>query len=139
MQAAPILVLLEGMSDQIAYVTTALDARDPAALAAFYATILDWTVVRDDGDWVVAQGPDGRQLSFQLAENVTHPDWPRQSIVSHIDLRVDSYAETEPKVLAAGATRLDGTDEIPERPGFRVYADPEGHLFCLCLSAPTTD
>ncbi|MEV5818833.1 VOC family protein [Micromonospora haikouensis] len=30
-------------------------------------------------------------------------------------------------VLALGARRLDGEGE-----GFRVYADPAGHPFCLC-------
>ncbi len=34
-------------------------------------------------------------------------------------------------MLALGATRLHPDD------GFRVYADPAGHPFCLCLDDPT--
>ena len=46
----------------------------------------------------------------------------------------------EAKVLALGATRLpwDSDQEVakgmrpPGPSGFRVYADPAGHPFCLC-------
>jgi len=37
-----------------------------------------------------------------------------------------SVHEAEAKILALGATRLPSTEE-----GFRVYADPAGHPFCL--------
>jgi hypothetical protein len=44
----------------------------------------------------------------------------------HVDVRVDGLDEAESKVLALGATRLDGGGKQ-----FRVYADPVGHPFCL--------
>ena len=44
----------------------------------------------------------------------------------HLDITVRDIAEAEAQVLALGATRLPGTE-----PGFRVYADPAGHPFCL--------
>jgi hypothetical protein len=44
----------------------------------------------------------------------------------HVDVLVDDIDAGEAKVLALGATRLPG-----EGRGFRVYADPAGHPFCL--------
>jgi hypothetical protein len=44
----------------------------------------------------------------------------------HLDIHVADIAAAEAKVLALGATRLPSTE-----PGFRVYADPAGHPFCL--------
>jgi hypothetical protein len=32
-------------------------------------------------------------------------------------------------VLAAGATKFD----VPDGDHYRVYADPVGHPFCLCI------
>ena len=40
---------------------------------------------------------------------------------------VDDIDEAEPKALALGATPLPSEED-----GFRVYADPAGHPFCLC-------
>jgi len=77
------------------------DCRDPHGLARFYSELLGLPVTRVDGDWVDIG--DGRsRMSFQDA-----PDH-------------------RPKVLALGATRLPSNE-----PGFRVYADPAGHPFCL--------
>jgi hypothetical protein len=44
----------------------------------------------------------------------------------HLDIRVADIEAAEAQVLALGATRLPSTE-----PGFRVYADPAGHPFCL--------
>jgi hypothetical protein len=44
----------------------------------------------------------------------------------HLDITVQDIDEAEVQVLALGATRLPSTE-----PGFRVYADPAGHPFCL--------
>ena len=44
----------------------------------------------------------------------------------HLDIRVADIDAAEAQVLALGAARLPSTE-----PGFRVYADPAGHPFCL--------
>jgi len=44
-------------------------------------------------------------------------------------IKVDSIDEAEPQVLALGATLLRGGGG--GKAGFRVYADPVGHPFCL--------
>jgi hypothetical protein len=40
----------------------------------------------------------------------------------HLDVMVEDVAAAGPRVLALGATKLDGLG---------VYADPAGHPFCL--------
>ncbi len=105
-----------------------LDCRDPHALAHFYSELLGWPVVRVDGDWVDIADGQGRRLSFQHAPDHQPPRWPDPGFPQqvHLDIGVRDIAEAEAEVLALGATRLPSTE-----PGFRVYADPAGHPFCL--------
>ena len=87
-----------------------------------------------DGDWndVVVEGKT--VVAAQLAPNHVPPDWPDgapQQI--HLDLHVDDPRAAHDEVLALGARMLQSADfDAPE--GFRVYADPAGHPFCLCWS-----
>jgi predicted enzyme related to lactoylglutathione lyase len=46
----------------------------------------------------------------------------------HLDILVDDLDAAEAQVLGLGGTLLDGSDKPI---GFRVYADPVGHPFCL--------
>jgi len=106
-----------------------IDCPDPHALAAFYSDLLSLPVTRVDGDWVDIS--DGKTIcvSFQQAPDHRPPRWPDPAFPQqfHIDVMVDDLDEAESKVLERGATRLPG-----DGPGFRVYADPAGHPFCLC-------
>ncbi|MER7413171.1 MULTISPECIES: VOC family protein [Streptomyces] len=116
-----------------------LDCPDPAALARFYAGILGWTVDdRGDGEWVEVTAPQGgRLLAFQRAPDHVPPRWPsgEHSQQAHLDLYVDRerWDEAEQEALGLGA-RLVQPDE-GER-DFRVYLDPAGHPFCLCVQTP---
>jgi predicted enzyme related to lactoylglutathione lyase len=115
--------------------TIALDTPDPRGLASFYAELLGWTVDEDssDDEWVNVRGEDGGvKLSFQLAPDLQRPTWPDGPVPqqAHLDLYVTSYDEPEARALALGATLLDASEEHAD---FRVYADPSGHPFCLCL------
>jgi len=58
------------------------------------------------------------------------PDWVTSSVPQqmHLDVLVQDLDVAEPSVLSLGATLLDGSDKPI---GFRVYADPVGHPFCL--------
>ena len=96
---------------------TVLDCPDPAALANFYVQVLEWKSVRDEDDWHVIEGPGGGRLAFQLAPDFVPVDWPTSGVGIHLDLFV-------------GAQRVT---DIPEHQTFRVYRDPVGHFFCLCL------
>ncbi|MGY1436128.1 VOC family protein [Streptomyces reniochalinae] len=115
-----------------------LDCPDTGRLADFYARMLGWKVdeSRSDRTWTEVVDESGRRrLAFQEAPGLVPPEWPsgEHSQQFHLDLDVPPARidEAEREVLALGA-RLLQDDGGGER-GFRVYLDPAGHPFCLCL------
>ncbi|MFD0772949.1 VOC family protein [Streptomonospora algeriensis] len=122
--------------------TVVLEARDPYALARFYAELLGVRITRADGSWIDIGDEGATLLSFQHAPGHEPPTWPDDaaSMQMHLDLEVDDIDESEAVALSLGATRLpwSSEQEVDEglRPasdsGFRVYTDPAGHPFCLC-------
>ncbi|WP_049569607.1 VOC family protein [Streptomyces sp. SBT349] len=115
---------------------TVLDCPDPRELAAFYAAVLDWPVIEGgDEEWVELAGPHGRQLAFQKSEGYRAPDWPGTENPQqfHLDLDVPRARldEAEQEVLRLGARLLE--DDQGGTRDWRVYADPAGHPFCLCV------
>ncbi|MEU6848125.1 VOC family protein [Streptomyces sp. NPDC046716] len=115
------------------YCLTAVDCPDPAALAGFYAALLGGEVKKLRDDWYDVYAPGGHRIAFQRAEGHQPPQWPRadRSQQLHIDLDVTDMAAAEAEALSLGAMPLDLEDRDGQR-GFRVYADPAGHPFCLC-------
>ncbi|WP_412539799.1 VOC family protein [Longispora sp. K20-0274] len=106
-----------------------LDCADPAALGGFYAELLDWKVTASREDWAtVSDG--GVELCFQQVADFRAPTWPDPASPqqSHLDLMVADLDAGEAKALGLGARALDA----PRDRGWRVYADPAGHPFCLC-------
>jgi len=112
------------------YPSVVIDCPDPRALADFYGAMLDWRV-EDRSDWVEIRSDDGQCISFQHVESYSPPRWPTQDAPQqmHIDVVVDDLDAAETAVLALGATKHE------HQPGtsFRVFLDPAGHPFCLCL------
>ena len=109
---------------------TVLDCPDPRALAAFYAEMLGMQVNEDSDEWVVIGDLRGaRQLAFQRVTTWVPPNWPdpQHPQQLHLDIRVDDADAAESAVVALGARRLPAERET----GFRVFADPVGHPFCL--------
>ena len=109
---------------------TVLDCPEPRALAAFYAELLGMRVNEDDGDWVViGRQPGARELAFQRVRDWLPPRWPDPAHPQqlHLDIRVDDVDAAQREVLALGARKLPAAREE----GFRVFADPVGHPFCL--------
>ena len=113
------------------YPSVVLDCPDAEALARFYAAMLDWKIEVDDG-WVDLRADYGQCLSFQSVDDYRAPVWPGQDVPQqmHLDVVVDDLAEGEAAVLALGATKAG----YPPGTTFRVFLDPAGHPFCLCLS-----
>ena len=114
--------------------TLVLDCPDPVALATFYAELLGWRVMpQENADWTTVRGPEPHQiLDFQQVEDgYAAPTWPTQQTPQqmHLDVVVDDLDEGEAAVLAIGATKAE------HQPGttFRVFLDPAGHPFCLCV------
>lgn len=112
-----------------------LDCPEPQRLASFYAELLGCAVDAGGGlDWVDLAGAGG-MLSFQRVPGFEAPSWPDgvpQQM--HLDLEVDEFTGPHERVLALGAQPLDPlTPPVPaDTRGYRVYADPAGHPFCLC-------
>ena len=111
-----------------------LECPDPRALAEFYSQITGWPIVNTDPDWYsIGEDPADRpRLSFQLAPGYQPPQWPdpASSMQFHLDFTVDDLDSAERATLALGATKFD---EQPSPDNFRVFADPVGHPFCLCV------
>lgn len=110
-----------------------LDCPDPQALATFYSELTGWPIVDADPGWYTLKGENDIELAFQQAPDHQPPRWPDPNHPQqfHIDFSVDDYETAEPRALALGATRLEGSEK---HASFRVYADPAGHPFCLCIS-----
>ncbi|MER6310588.1 VOC family protein [Streptomyces sp. NPDC001739] len=115
---------------------TVLDCPDHAALAEFYAQMLGWRVTRgDEDDWIEVVGPHGRALAFQRVESgYRPPQWPGQDVPQQLHLDFDvaraDIDEAERKVVGLGAKLVQHDEGVRD---FRVYLDPAGHPFCLCL------
>ena len=50
---------------------------------------------------------------------------------SHLDFHVGDLDAAERAALALGARKFD---DQPSPENFRVFADPVGHPFCLCIN-----
>jgi catechol 2,3-dioxygenase-like lactoylglutathione lyase family enzyme len=102
-----------------------IDCRDPLTLATFYSGLLGQPVTYRSDDFVVVAADDTTSgLAFQLAPGHRPPSWPDPARPQqmHLDVMVEDVTAAGPRVLALGATKLDGVN---------VYADPAGHPFCL--------
>jgi catechol 2,3-dioxygenase-like lactoylglutathione lyase family enzyme len=110
------------------YELAAFNVSDIAGATAFYTALTGWEVVRDVGDWVTLQAPDGQQIAFQRIADHVAPEWPGQQLPQqfHIDFTVDGYREAADRAVSLGAARLaEGATWI-------TLADPAGHPFDLC-------
>jgi catechol 2,3-dioxygenase-like lactoylglutathione lyase family enzyme len=114
------------------FTMTVLDCREPQALAEFYSAITGAPVVRVEDDWCQLAAAPGGVLAFQLAPDHVPPQWPggEHPQQFHLDFDVPDLDVAEAQVLAIGARRHE------HQPGttFRVFLDPAGHPFCLCLA-----
>ena len=130
-------------------VHTVLDSTDPRRAAEFWRELLGWSYRPGDEpppagqpdpngeDWLVLRDPaGGRGLAFQQVAELARSTWPDPAVPQqlHLDLTVPDVATLDAeheRVLGLGATLLsDDRRDDPEEP-LRVYADPDGHPFCI--------
>lgn len=115
-----------------------LDCPDPMRLAVFYRSLLGGVVNQQDRrwatgeDWATLHAPPGFVLAFQRATDHQPPAWPDPARPQqfHLDFGVADIDGAQETVLSLGGVLLDGG---AEGRGWRVYADPAGHPFCLVL------
>lgn len=103
----------------------AVDARDPKALAHWWAQALGWVVVfEDDEDIEIRETPD--TLPGLLFLPVDDDRVVKNRL--HLDLRPDDRDAEVARLEALGARRIDiGQGEV----SWIVLADPEGNEFCV--------
>jgi catechol-2,3-dioxygenase len=104
-----------------------IDAPDASSLARFYGDLMAMEVTYDGPEGALISG-SGKNVMFQQVGDYTPPAWPdpARPQQAHLDIIVDDLDAGEQRALELGALRLDGGGE-----GFRVFADPAGHPFCL--------
>jgi len=112
------------MTTNLAMIT--VDTADALALATWWASQLDGTVVAENDGWfVVVQLPSGQALGFQKVDAPT-PGKNRM----HLDLTTDGDLTARVQELEAA-----GAQKIAEREmsGFAwvTLADPAGNEFCV--------
>jgi Glyoxalase-like domain len=111
-----------------------LDCPDATGLARFYQALLGGAVNQADPRWAVNADfstlhmESGLVFGFQRVPDFRAPQWPASAHPQqfHLDLDVPDLDQAHPQVLELGATLL----HVDPR-GWRIYADPAGHPFCL--------
>jgi catechol 2,3-dioxygenase-like lactoylglutathione lyase family enzyme len=118
-----------------------LDCSDPLELAQFYSALLGLEIDENgDEDWRSLTGPGSSlgfsTLAFRRSEEYVPATWPGTEAQDlHLDLIVEDLSSGHATVVALGAEPLDPLDPPPadiDR-GWRIYADPAGHPFRICL------
>ena len=110
-----------------------IDCPDPGVLAAFYGALLGWKVDASEPTGPRSDRADGSQcICLPAGEGLpARRGWPAQDVPQqmHLDVMVEDLDAAEPAVLELGATKHE------HQPGtsFRVFLDPAGHPFCLCI------
>jgi predicted enzyme related to lactoylglutathione lyase len=105
-----------------------LDCPDAHSLAGFWSAVLGDPVVYDADGMAMLGG--SKSLLFQQVENYNPPVWgdPLRPQQLHVEVKVGNMDVAEKATLDLGATRLPSAGA-----GFRVFADPAGHPFCLVV------
>ncbi|MBB5833042.1 VOC family protein [Brachybacterium aquaticum] len=127
---------------------TALDARDPRALAEFYRELLALRYrpgdeppaapAADEADWLVLLDQSGlRVLAVQAKPDLRPSTWPSEEVPMqlHMDFRVpdvDALETHRARAEQLGARVLMDRSDDPGEPLY-VIGDPEGHPFCLLV------
>jgi len=109
-----------------------VDAREPRALARWWAEALGWVTVFEDDDEVEIRR-DSDSMPGLLFVRVAEPRTVKNRL--HLDFRPDDQGSEVARFLALGAQRVDiGQGDV----SWVVLADPEGNEFCI-LRAPGSD
>jgi hypothetical protein len=122
----PFDICLKEEAEGVTVMGATFDCPDASELARFWSGVTGEPVTYDAEGVAMLGGP--KPLLFQSVEGYNAPRWPDPAYPQqvHLDIEVADLDAGEAAVLALGATRLPSHEE-----GFRVFADPAGHPFCL--------
>jgi predicted enzyme related to lactoylglutathione lyase len=113
-----------------------LDATDLETESRFWHQLLGGELEKKERHHILRiQGSP--VLAIQFAPDHRPPQWPAgQPQQIHVDLAVDDIAAAHRQAIDAGARLLTPPEDVEAaRVGYRVFADPAGHPFCLCWDA----
>jgi catechol 2,3-dioxygenase-like lactoylglutathione lyase family enzyme len=139
-----------------------LDTTDPRRLADFYHRLLGYPYgpgfepsagddvgdnatggTDDEVDWVLLEiSPGGPHLAFQQVDELPESTWPTTEVPQqlHLDLTVpdkEVLEEQHRHALDLGARLLVDESDDPDEPIY-IYADPDGHPFCIFVKAASS-
>lgn len=108
---------------------TTYDCTDAAALADFYARLLDQPVDPDASEFVATVGNESGMTPALMFLQVPDRTPGKNSV--HLDLMATDLAAEVERAVALGAKHIGDFDEH----GFRwaTLADPEGNLFDIAV------
>jgi hypothetical protein len=111
-----------------------LDCADPAALARFWADLLEGTTIAVTDDVTVVQR-GAVWIGTIRVPDYAPPTWPGGVTPKHMhfDLAVRDLDEAEAEALRLGARKAD---HQPRPEEWRIFFDPAGHPFCLTANIP---
>jgi hypothetical protein len=128
-----------------------LDTTDARGLAEFYRQLLGYVYRPGDEqpigdqpdergqDWLVIRHPTGApRIAFQQVRVLRRSTWPQEEVPQqlHLDLTVPTRRDLDlqhERAIALGATLRYDRSTHEEEP-LRVYADPDGHPFCIFVA-----
>jgi catechol 2,3-dioxygenase-like lactoylglutathione lyase family enzyme len=136
-----------------------LDTTDARRLADFYHRLLGYPYApgcapptgghagggaaessEGEVDWVLLEiSPGGPNLAFQQVDELPESTWPTTEVPQqlHLDLTVpdkEVLEEQHRRALDLGARLLLDDSDDPDEPIY-IYADPDGHPFCIFVKA----
>jgi catechol 2,3-dioxygenase-like lactoylglutathione lyase family enzyme len=131
---------------------TVVDTTDARTLAEFYRRLLGYVYRpgyeppppgEDDvkgRDWLILIHPSGApQIAFQQVAALPASTWPDDAVPQqlHFDMTVpdaDALRAQHERALGLGARLLLDRADDPDEP-LCVYADPDGHPFCIFVAS----
>lgn len=125
------------MNTTVSLAGVTFDCTDTRRLADFYRQLLGSTETSEDNEgWVSIKDPTSQiWISFQSASHYRRPVWPpepdRPLMMAHLEIRVSDLEAACALAESLGATQL----AYQPQEHVRVYADPDGHPFCLFAEA----
>jgi catechol-2,3-dioxygenase len=123
------LCQMDGVGPVMNLFAVTIDAPDASGLAGFYGQLLGMDVTYDGPEGALISG-GGKNVMFQQVAEYTPPAWPdpARPQQGHLDIKVEDLDTGEARALELGASSFARGGD-----GFRVFADPAGHPFCLTV------
>ena len=115
---------------QVRFSSITLASPDPGRLAAFYADITGGEVTFvHEIEWA-SMRCEGARIEFMGVDDYRPPRWPEDSSLVHLDFHVEDLEQGAELLERAGARLFE---HQPNAAHCLVFADPNGHPFCLSL------